>query len=361
MRSSCRMDAFLLHRGRRQMNGLWRRGLILLVCVALSACSGSEDPATSVEGQERDAFWTTGNEPSTDLLGEQTTVKQVPGADDDSSGNDDKAGDSVQAFWDTFTGVWMSEFEHHVELPEEHAYAYTVAGLMHADPGVRYYNVYRMLDWVGLKNTAEYEAVLLPLFIDEYPFVQQAAQFVLDVMSGTLTADNYDWVSASPDGRHMAFYRYPDSRYNDRIVYILSDDGVLRTLQVDGSVSGFTWSPDNMWLAVAYGGRIWGDFAVYDTEYWVRQDIPDIAMKLATEAQYGYLTNFEQVMRFDPYVFIVEWSPDSSKFLFTYEFSDEKFNTHYGTGIYSMLNKRIEAVFPIDGGDPDGMPVGIDW
>ena len=340
------------------MNRLWRCSVVVLVCVSMSACAsmnGYGEHEYQIEREKPpEAIWL-GEQPPTER---ETEPRQEQQPEDVAEGT---RHEEAFAFWDQFTGVWMADFSSHAELPDAEAYAYVLAGLAHADPGIRWYCAYRLLDWLPQLERSDLEQALLPLLLDEQSFVQQAAGFVLDVAAGRLTAHEYDWVATSPDGLMHAFYRYANSRYNDWLVYIWSEDAGLRTFAVDGSVTGLTWSPNGKLLGVAYGGRIWGNVSVYDVAGdagATRLSMPNFAHVLANGEQYGYGIDPDEVTRFDPYVAIIEWSPDSSSFLFSYEFSDQHFMTFYGYGVYSVTEQRIQHVYPLV---PDGEDSKPDW
>lgn len=345
----------------------------MMVCASLSACAGTNgytEPEERIDWQKPpEAIWL-GEQPQEDdgdPHGQEPG--DVPGEQGAASGEggshtaNEQMNESAYAFWDQFTGVWLSDYSFHAELPGDQAYEYVITGLTHDDPGIRWYCAYRLLDWLPQADSSDMAHMvqaLLPLLLDEQPFVQQAASLVLDVAAGRLSADSYDVAAASADGLQQAFYRFAQSRFNDGNVYVWSADRGLRSFEVDGSVSGLTWSPDGKLLGISYGGRIWGSISLYDAVNGTFLSMPDLVKTIATGESYGYQIDWEQIPRVDPYVLIAEWSPDSDKILFTYEFSDMGYAemTYEGYGVYNIAEERIETIYPSYSGKPDWLGNG---
>jgi hypothetical protein len=106
------------------------------------------------------------------------------------------------------------------------------------------------------------------------------------------------------------------------------------------SVDRLIWSPDSKNLAIEYGGRIWGsiDLIISDkTESLLKKRVEAV---ITDKKYYPAVTQ----QRPDYYTRLVEWSPDSTRAMMSYSFTDDELKTQQGIVIYDLLQSDYTTV-----------------
>lgn len=114
---------------------------------------------------------------------------------------------------------------------------------------------------------------------------------------------------------------------------------MICTFHIVGRDFHFLWSPDNKYIIAAYSGRIWSGFSVLDVQCHSAIDIPGLSEILDGFRDSGEEIDFElNEDRPDPYVSPIEWSPDSTRILVSYQVKDTQHKTQSGVFIYDFIN-----------------------
>jgi WD40 repeat protein len=233
-------------------------------------------------------------------------------------------------------------------------------GLFHSNPYVQWYASNKIIAFSDHPDKQKAIDALQSLLTSTENNVKSAAQFALHVFE-----HNFDDPAfiRSPDGKRVAFHLYLEARYNDGEVWIYNSEG-NSVYPLKGqwlSVEELTWSPDGRKLAIEYGGRIWGSTDLVD---------PDTGESLLETSVYDVLQDkqlFKVVkqQRPDPYYRLVEWSPDSTKAMLSYSFTDDDYKVQQGIVIYDLMKAAYTTVEPYPSGEdpyPDIIkPIGFKW
>ncbi|WP_256759064.1 hypothetical protein [Cohnella sp. WQ 127256] len=258
---------------------------------------------------------------------------------------------NVNDYWNALAkqGLMMSPF-----VESEPPLEYVRIGLKHTDPTVRWFSVYKMLKYsLNQQDLDEIEQ----LTKDSEQSVQQAALFALSVVQEQFDGDQF---VRSPVNGEVAFHLYHEARYNDGELWVAREGKVERLTQLEGSITEMIYSPDGKWISAEYGGRIWGALALIDVNTGERS-LPDVLAPIIADPGNGYDFDPQKVDRFDPYIQVVEWSPDSTRLLVSYEFSSGLDHYHYGWAVYQLEAKKVIKVFKSDHKSADKKPEGFSW
>jgi hypothetical protein len=174
--------------------------------------------------------------------------------------------------------------------------------------------------------------------------VRKAAGFAKSLLDGTFEGEAFE---RSANGKVIAYYKYREARYNDGKVYLVRN-GVNKLIFNSPSVTRITISPNNRFLFIENGGRIWTGAQVTDLTSDKRIALPDLVMDIIGDAKNGYDTKLDpaKIDRFDPWVHFKEWSPEGDRLLYSYQFSDEKLDIHAGYAVLDLIQGEITKVYP---------------
>jgi WD40 repeat protein len=259
-------------------------------------------------------------------------------------------GAEIEAYWKEFApqiankNIIFQEFE-------QKPLIYYITGLHNDDPLIRWYCAYKVTDYAGELSTEDRMKVD-ELLEDTDEDVKKAALFATELLKGTYEGDAF---SRSSDGKMVAYYKYREARYNDGYVYVVRD-GVTKSVFAEPSVTLLSFSPNNRYLFIGNGGRIWTGYQVTDLNTEQPVILPNLIMDIILDPSNGYDKGLDpnKIDRFDPWVTFVEWSPEGERFLYSYQFSDDKGVVHEGSAVMNLEENRITQVYKRveDGVDP---------
>ena len=113
----------------------------------------------------------------------------------------------------------------------------------------------------------------------------------------------------------------------------------IRTFEVVGRDKEIVWAPNNTKAYITYMGRIWADFCVIDAIKGTLIDHPMVEDIVWKEKTIRYKLNHD---RPDPYLFPIEWSPESNKILVGYQWTDSEYNIQNGYFINNIEQNNIK-------------------
>jgi hypothetical protein len=173
--------------------------------------------------------------------------------------------------------------------------------------------------------------------------VKKAARFASELLKGTYEGEAF---SRSTDGKTVAYYKYREARYNDGKVYLLHD-GKTQVVFDTPSVTTLTISPNDHYLFIGNGGRIWTGYQVTDLTTNEKLTLPNLVMDIIREPSNGYDTHLDpsKIDRFDDWVSFKEWSPEGDRFLYSYQFNDDKSNPSAGYAVLDIKKNKITEVY----------------
>jgi WD40 repeat protein len=248
-----------------------------------------------------------------------------------------------------------------IDFPEDpDMFNLYLEGLLHPNPYVQWYSSNKIIAFSDHPDEQKAIDALQSLLTSKEDKVKSAAQFALYVFE-----HNFDDPAfiRSPDGKRVAFHLYHESRYNDGEVWIYNSEwNSVYPLKGNWlSVEQLAWSPDGKKLTIEYGGRIWGSIDLVD---------PDTGESLLKTSVYDVLQDKQlftvvKQQRPDPYYRLVEWSPDSTKVMLSYSFTDDDYKVQQGIVVYDLKKAAYTSVKPLPSGDdpyPDIIkPNGFKW
>jgi hypothetical protein len=186
------------------------------------------------------------------------------------------------------------------------------AGLKFANPEVRWYCAYKITEALAESNRDELTKLVRPLMVDTDEKVRKAAKFTISLLTRAYDSDNF---SKTKNSEIVAFFKYKEAQYNDGNVWMVKNDLMKLLYKVDGSINQMSISLDGKWLAVVVNRK---------------NDYPKIPIDIL--GTYSYMT-------------FKEWSPDSKKFLFYYEFLDSETNGYDGFAVYDIKSGKVEKIY----------------
>ncbi|WP_276353656.1 hypothetical protein [Cohnella caldifontis] len=244
---------------------------------------------------------------------------------------------------------------------ESYDQALLVSGLQNSRAVVRWFCLNKLAENPDGLGSAEVSGIKRMAEEDPDDEVRQAAKFVMEIVGKTYRGEAF----AHPaDGKRAAYRLFQEARFNDGRVWLATDGKSRLIFESGASVTQLLFSPDGKKLAVGYGGRIWNAIAVLDAtgSGSAAPELPDLIGMVLGNPENGYNgIKIEDIPRFDPYVTIKSWSPDSRKFLFAYQFGDKDFNTQYGFGVYDVCDKKVTKVYKMETDGRDTAPEGFHW
>lgn len=150
----------------------------------------------------------------------------------------------------------------------------------------------------------------------------------------------------SPDGRYAVRANIQENLEDeDGLIYSIFDvqlyDSAEKTLLCTYHIIGrdfrFLWSPDSKYIAAAYSGRTWTAFSILDVKRHYEFSRPSLSGILGSFKSAGEEIGYEfNLNRPDPYVTPLEWSPDSTRLLVSYQVRDAGYQTQSGLFIYNL-------------------------
>lgn len=123
------------------------------------------------------------------------------------------------------------------------------------------------------------------------------------------------------------------------------------------------WSPDKKRIAAATTARTWIDTYIIDAETGKVSEPGVFQYIVEHAARYGF--EIGENARPDPYVQLVEWSPDSKKVLLSYSFTDDLYTRQTGVAVFDLDKQAIDwmvKLLPFLGDHPSiDKPEGFRW
>lgn len=177
----------------------------------------------------------------------------------------------------------------------------------------------------------------------------------------------FDRESLSPDGKYaVAAHGWGFDEYSYILIYDTVQNKLIGRYDILSSDFDYAWSADSKKLCVKSMGRIWINTYVLDIEKNSQVDMLSMGSyeklkKLGITFPYDLQEN-----RPDPYIQFVEWSPDSRKVLFHYQWTDSNYIRQSGTFIYNTEKQAVSKVVQNPGSEEGGniepkKPKGFQW
>jgi hypothetical protein len=224
-------------------------------------------------------------------------------------------------------------------------------GLSHPSPYVEWYASNKIIEYDYRPDKQKAIDALQLLLKSPEDNVKSSAQFPLNVLER-----NFDdpAIVRSPDGKRVAFHQFLEARYNDGRVWIY-DTEMDAIYPLNGNwlnVARLIWSPDSKKLAIESMGRIWFSVDLINVDDSKLVDSKSLLSKSVTEViiDKKYYPPIVTQQRPDYYTKLVEWSPDSTKAMMSYSFTDDEFKTQQGIVIYDIKKAAYTTVkkYPSD-------------
>ncbi|RKP48023.1 hypothetical protein D7Z26_22755 [Cohnella endophytica] len=243
-------------------------------------------------------------------------------------------------------------------------YEQVMEGLSEPKPRVRWYSAYRIVEY---DNVDRHEAIISALnrsVDDPEELVANAARFALSVMEGKY--EEAEGSLKSPDGKAYAFVKYREAKFNDGKIWLAKNGRATTVYTPDiGGILDLGWSPDSQWLFARYAVQTASWIVLANAKTGEIRDKFDLVQRIIGDPANGYAVDPAKAPRFDPGEQLVDWSPNSKKFLFRYSFADENFMPYEGFGVYDLVNNKIEKVYMLpaneSAGGIDSRPEGFSW
>lgn len=152
----------------------------------------------------------------------------------------------------------------------------------------------------------------------------------------------------SPNGK-LAVCQYikEDLKDENGLLYSIYDvqlydndkNTMICTFHIVGRDFSFLWSPDSKYVAAVYSGRTWTHFSTLEVQSHSANSFLGISEIIDSFKNSGEKFDYEiDQDRPDPYVSTIEWSPDSTRILVSYQVRDTAYKTQSGVFVYSFAN-----------------------
>jgi hypothetical protein len=179
----------------------------------------------------------------------------------------------------------------------------------------------------------------------------------------------------SPDGK-LAVCQYVKEDLEDEkgLLYSIYDVQLydnekyimICTFHIVGRDFHFIWSPNSKYVTAAYSGRIWTNFSILDIRRHSTISILGISEILDSFRNSGEKIDYEiNEDRPDPYVSPIEWSPDSTRILISYQVKDAGYKTQSGIFIYDLVNNTYSDLRQLPSSEDDHVnirkPENFSW
>jgi WD40 repeat protein len=244
---------------------------------------------------------------------------------------------------------------------KEYPVSYYLTGLIHTDANVRWFCAYKLSEFSDQLSDEEKNSIL-PLLNDINADVRKAAAFTKSIFDETYAGDTF---VHSPDGKSIVYYKYREARYNDGAIWLVTTEGENRLLYKNLNINALNFSPDSKLLAVGSNGREWIALEIIDVATGKPLELPDFIMPIIQDPLNGYDMDINSkekpVIRFDPYVTLIEWAPEGKRFLYSYRFSDAIGNDFNGYAIFDLKQNRTIKVYPNMDRAENPLPDGFTW
>ncbi|ACL21228.1 hypothetical protein Dhaf_3208 [Desulfitobacterium hafniense DCB-2] len=157
----------------------------------------------------------------------------------------------------------------------------------------------------------------------------------------------------SPDGNWAVWSNVQENLRDEnglfysiyQVLLYHTQTGKVTIFDIVGGYFDFLWSENSRFLAVTYSGREWTHFSIVDTITLTETPGPYRASVLEQlKAQGERLDYTANETRPDPVLTPVEWFPDSSKVLVSYQWRDTSYMTQSGTFVYEVESGRISGL-----------------
>lgn len=213
-----------------------------------------------------------------------------------------------------------------------------IEGMKHKDAAIRWYSANKAIEYDGNQEVAQLKEMLFSLENDTDLFVKEAAKLALAVFNGQY---NHPAFIRYKDSSKYVFYRFREAKYNDGAVWMIDSGKVSQLFKDSGSsIMGLDWSPDGEWVGVTRGGRTWIDVNLVQVQTKENREINLIRYAFGNAEKYGYKVKINQ--RPDPYIGLIEWSPDSRKVLLSCQFTDDDYQEQACIAVYNLDAAAIE-------------------
>lgn len=248
----------------------------------------------------------------------------------------------IEAYWKEFAptiAMKQDLYGTYEVMPLE----YDVEGLRNEDPLIRWFCAYQMLDHADRLTDTDRQA-LAALMNDEDNDVVSAATYVNGVLTGDYEAGG---VSHTSDGKTAAYLKFREARYNPGIVYLKRDGKAPEIMFSDPSVGAVAFSPNDRYLLISNGGRIWNVIHVYDLKKKVWLQTPSMIDALFSAP--GKTFKDIDPKKVDPtyqWVFFNQWSPTGDRFLYSYHFGADQ-QDYDGYAIFDVKKNAVTKVMPL--------------
>jgi hypothetical protein len=291
------------------------------------------------------------------------TSVEVKATASDQVQDETKQQSNSNSVWDILAAKHGNENENGLGLdaPDDPDLFYLyLEGLAHSNPYVEWYASNKIIEFADHPDEQKAIDALRLLLKSPNDKVKSSAQFALNVVEHHF--DDPAFIR-SPDGKRVAFHQYLEARYNDGKVWIY-DLEANSVYLLNGnwlSVERLIWSPDSKKLAIEFGGRIWGSIDL------VNPDKSESLLKKTVEAVITDKKYYPVVkqQRSDYYCRFIEWSPDSSKALMSYTFTDDEYKNQQGIVVYDLMKAAYTTIkkYPaVDGLNVEIVkPDGFKW
>lgn len=133
---------------------------------------------------------------------------------------------------------------------------------------------------------------------------------------------------------------------------------MICTFHIVGKDFDFLWSPDSKYITAAYHGRTWSDFSILDVRTHDKIGMQSIFDIMDSFKNMGEKFDYEiNPDRPDPYVSPIEWSPDSTRILVSYQVKDTEYRTQNGVFVYDYVNGVFTDLNQLSSSEDDNVDI----
>lgn len=218
-------------------------------------------------------------------------------------------------------------------------------GLKHGQPPVRWYSCYKVCEYYNSSYRDDILAALRLLLDDPDDDVREAAGFALSIFDGNYESN---YIVRFGNSDRYVFTKYNEARYNDGKVWLINNN-TISLLYKGSSIADIPiWSPDGKWVAVPLLSRTWTDVEIINAGTLKPCKINLWTYINENSEKYGFETGSNT--RADPYINLLEWSPDSTRALLSYQFTDDRLLVESGIAVYNVTSKSVEKFMKLSSG-----------
>lgn len=171
--------------------------------------------------------------------------------------------------------------------------------------------------------------------------------FIPETFKDSKNENYFSSSSVSPDGKYaLVSHEWGFDENSYILVYDKPKNKFLYRYDILGQDFSFNWSKDSKKVVVGRAARVWIDTCIIEMgkpDYisMLDNNIAGYEEFKASGARFDYELNES---RPDPYIQLLDWSPDNKKLLLHYQWTDREYTRQSGTFVYDLEESRISEI-----------------